>query len=84
MVKVYLKIHPDFKLNGKEYYVSDLKSKNNTAFVNNSELFRFFKEWFNEKNTMSLKTSGSTGNPKNIFIRKKDMVTSAINTGKYT
>ena len=83
MDKVYLKIHPDFKLNGKEFYVSDLKSKNNTAFVNNSELFMFFREWFNEKNTMELKTSGSTGNPKNILIRKKDMVISAKNTGEY-
>mgnify|MGYP001161290933 CR=1 FL=1 len=83
MGKVYLEIHPDFKLNGKEFCISDLKSKNKSAFVNNSELFRFFKEWFNEKNTMSLKTSGSTGNPKNILIRKKDMVTSAKNTGEY-
>ena len=63
MDKVYLKSHPDFKLNGKEFYVSDLKSKNNTAFIYNSELFKFFKEWFNEKKTMALKTSGSTGNP---------------------
>ena len=83
MGKVYLEIHPDFKLNGKEFCISDLKSKNNTAFVNNSELIRFFKEWFNEKNTMALKTSGSTGNPKNILIRKKDMISSAKNTGEY-
>lgn len=40
----------------------------------------FLHAWNNEKDVISLKTSGSTGPPKEIILQKKDMITSAKQT----
>lgn len=44
------------------------------------ELFRFLADWFNESETMTVQTSGSTGEPKLILVRKSQMMNSACAT----
>ncbi len=41
---------------------------------------RFLNEWYNEKDTITTKTSGSTGEPKEITLKKSSMVLSAQRT----
>mgnify|MGYP000306596110 CR=1 FL=1 len=44
------------------------------------EIFTFLRDWFSNKDTIIVNTSGSTGSPKLIEIKKKHMVTSAKST----
>ncbi len=44
--------------------------------------FKFVKEWLSDKDYIIVKTSGTTGKPKNIKLHKNTLVQSAINTGK--
>ncbi len=48
-----------------------------------NELYEFLKEWFNNSETISCKTSGSTGSPKTIHIKKEWMINSALATIQY-
>jgi o-succinylbenzoate---CoA ligase len=41
------------------------------------ELFTFLKDWFNDSEVMTVFTSGSTGAPKPIRVRKRQMIDSA-------
>lgn len=41
---------------------------------------RFLNEWYNEKDSITAKTSGSTGEPKEITLKKSSMVHSARRT----
>ncbi|MBX2930363.1 MAG: AMP-binding protein [Chitinophagaceae bacterium] len=43
----------------------------------------FLEEWFNEQDSITLQTSGSTGEPKKITVAKKQMLLSADATAKY-
>ncbi|MGK0389457.1 MAG: O-succinylbenzoic acid--CoA ligase [Maribacter sp.] len=45
--------------------------------------WRFILEWLNDEPTIIVQTSGSTGKPKSIFIRKENMINSALATGEY-
>ncbi|MCF8348027.1 MAG: hypothetical protein K9G61_04375, partial [Bacteroidales bacterium] len=40
------------------------------------EVFSFFIAWHNQSETISVNTSGSTGQPKTIVIAKKHMIVS--------
>jgi O-succinylbenzoic acid--CoA ligase len=44
------------------------------------ELFRFLADWFNDSDEMTVQTSGSTGEPKLIRVRKEHMMNSACAT----
>ena len=44
------------------------------------ELFRFLSDWFNDAEEMTVQTSGSTGEPKLIRVRKTHMMNSACAT----
>lgn len=46
-------------------------------------LFSFLKEWFDESETISVKTSGSTGDPRPILLNKSAMRASANLTCDY-
>ena len=46
-------------------------------------LGEFLLDWIDKKNTIVLKTSGSSGIPKNIRVEKQYMVNSALATGSY-
>ncbi len=77
-------IHPAFKINGKHYTNSDLLvavESNKGLFL--EEVANFFKDWLSTKSSIAVQTSGSTGVPKIIHIKKEYMVNSAIATGNY-
>lgn len=44
------------------------------------ELFRFLADWFDDSEEMTVQTSGSTGEPKLITVRKSQMMNSACAT----
>jgi O-succinylbenzoic acid--CoA ligase len=43
----------------------------------------FMTDWYGPKSTVTVKTSGSTGIPKEIVLKKADMTLSAKNTGNF-
>ena len=72
-------IHTNFKLNGisfsRDSLISHLKQ--------NKEYLNFLISWFDEKDYIVAKTSGSTGPPKLIRLKKSDMISSAKLTANY-
>ncbi|MDO5570246.1 MAG: AMP-binding protein [Bacteroidales bacterium] len=44
----------------------------------NTQLIDFLREWFSDSTHITLKTSGSTGEPKNIILSKEIMINSAL------
>lgn len=74
-------IHSDFKLNGQSF--SDPKELLELAKHVSDELVGFLEDWFAVSPSISVKTSGSTGIPKTIHLKKKFMIQSAIETGNY-
>ncbi|MBN2610794.1 MAG: AMP-binding protein [Bacteroidales bacterium] len=47
------------------------------------DIFQFIKEWLDDNETILLQTSGSTGEPKNISLKKKHMIGSAKLTQRF-
>jgi len=45
--------------------------------------FAFLSDWFNQEHYISVQTSGSTGEPKQIPLKKEYMINSALATGAY-
>jgi O-succinylbenzoic acid--CoA ligase len=71
--------HKDFKLNGTSFAtVDDLLTY--TAKYSD-KIHHFLQEWFSEKEYVIVNTSGSTGVPKAIKLKKKQMQNSAVATG---
>ncbi|WP_458307766.1 AMP-binding protein [Croceiramulus getboli] len=80
-------VHPSFKLNGVSYSASELKEVA-YSFVKEGEPFEqevgsFLLDWLNAKEYVEVSTSGSTGAPKSIKLRKEFMVNSAKATAKH-
>jgi O-succinylbenzoic acid--CoA ligase len=48
-----------------------------------SEIHLFLKDWFSEKRILEVKTSGSTGLPKTIAIKKEFFINSAMSTAEF-
>ncbi len=76
-----IKLHPSFELNGTSF-------KNTQELLRFSELlsksiYIFLKHFFDEADAVKSKTSGSTGSPKLIEIKKEYMVNSALATGSF-
>ncbi|MDX1829107.1 MAG: AMP-binding protein [Lutibacter sp.] len=73
--------HINFKLQGKTF-----NSVNELLIFSkelSEDIFTFLELWFNEKDIIEVKTSGSTGAPKSILLKKKYMINSALATGKF-
>ena len=64
----------DFAMAGMDHADSKPRQKS---------IYRFLTEWLDEKDHVVVKTSGSTGSPKNIPIQKNLMVHSALKTGRF-
>lgn len=83
----YKNVHNRFKLNGSNYSYDDLKEvsyslvKEGLPFE--QHIGDFLIDWHDSKNYITIKTSGSTGQPKAIKISKQAMVNSALATGDY-
>lgn len=73
--------HINFKLNGNCFS----ESKEIILFAESlsKELHHFLIEWFSDDDFVFVKTSGSTGNPKTIRLKKEFMINSALATGSY-
>ncbi|WP_353148136.1 AMP-binding protein [Flavobacterium sp.] len=80
-------IHPDFKLNGKSFTYIELLSEA-LYLKENGQLFekeigKFLLDWLNNESFVMVKTSGSTGLPKQIVLQKSAMIASAKATGLF-
>ena len=79
-------MHSDFCLNGVPYDRDHLLShahelsEENQGYLN--ELGRFLLDWFSDQPDILLQTSGSTGEPKQIFASKTMLLASAMTTVK--
>lgn len=80
-------IHPKFKLNGLSYRFDDLYELaldfEKSLIPHEVEIGKFFIEWLNTKDYISVYTSGATGTPKKIIILKTQMTNSAIASGTF-
>lgn len=88
MISSPLAIHPNFKINGIHFDRNELHSVA-YSYVKEGEPFEekigdFLIDWLNDDyDTIKVRTSGSTGDPKTYFIDKQKMVNSALATGKF-
>ncbi len=83
----YKNIHNHFRLNERHFTKDDL-SILGYEFIkegNESEksLGLFILDWLDENSEITLKTSGTTGKPKDITVQKQAMVNSALATGDF-
>ncbi len=74
-------LHNDFQWNG----VSFDSEQNLIDFVDIEypELSDFIRQWFGDAGIVYCKTSGSTGSPKNIGLKREHMINSAKSTADY-
>lgn len=83
----FLDIHPDFKLNRKHYNAQSLltlaESLNAVGDSEEKEMAAFLLDWLYPSETILVKTSGSTGDPKTITLNKTKMIESAKATGAF-
>lgn len=83
----YSDIHFRFKFNGFHPSVDELKEIG-YSLIKEGTLFEqaigdFLLDWLDEKPVVKVKTSGSTGIPKSILLKKSQMVNSALATGDF-
>lgn len=87
MTPTFDKIHLRFKLNGINFDHDELKEVA-YSLVKEGEAYEkvignFLLDWLDEKDYVLTNTSGSTGLPKAIKIKKQQMVNSSVMTGDY-
>ena len=81
------KVHNRFKFNGLHFSHEELKEVA-YSLIKEGEPYEkvtgdFLIDWLNNRDYLYVKTSGSTGEPKNIKLMKQAMVNSAIATGDF-
>ncbi|MCK0156642.1 AMP-binding protein [Cellulophaga sp. F20128] len=82
----FSQLHPGFKLNGRAYtYQSLIEFAVVLAERENYEkaIGLFLLEWLSKDSTVLVHTSGSTGAPKPIVLKKEHMVNSAMATASF-
>ncbi|WP_323789053.1 AMP-binding protein [Psychroserpens sp.] len=87
MTPTFDKIHLKFKFNGITFNHDELQEVA-YSLVKEGEAFEkvagnFLLDWLDSKDYVLVSTSGTTGLPKMIKLKKKHMVNSAIMTGNY-
>lgn len=87
MIPHFNKIHNRFKLNG-EHYNQDVLKEVAADYIKEGEPYQkvigdFLLDWLNNKDDIKVTTSGSTGSPKLLALKKQSMVHSALATGDY-
>jgi O-succinylbenzoic acid--CoA ligase len=81
--------YTDIRLNGKQYDRETLlrlcndKLRLNSDEPEISQIFLFINEWLDENKTITVSTSGSTGQPKIIKLKKQYLVQSALLTRRF-
>lgn len=87
MIPSYNKVHLKFKLNGHHYDQDDIKEvaysliKEGLPFE--QAVGDFLIDWLDTKDFIKVKTTGTTGKPKVIRLKKQSMVNSSIYTGDF-
>lgn len=81
-------LHPSFRLNGEAFSAEEGLKKHAEFLLNSKEEYEvaignFILEWLDEKNFITVKTSGSTGAPKVIKLQKDHVFNSATATVNY-
>lgn len=81
-------LHPKFKINGKDFPSPDIlreysQNLTQTGIGEEIAIGNFILEWLDDKDFIRVKTSGSTGMPKEIVLQKKQVINSATATVKY-
>ncbi|EDP70594.1 O-succinylbenzoic acid-CoA ligase [Flavobacteriales bacterium ALC-1] len=87
MVPTFDKVHNRFKFNGLHFNFEELKEVA-YSLVKEGETYEkgignFLIDWLNTEEYLLVNTSGSTGIPKQIKLKKQAMVNSAIATGDF-
>lgn len=87
MAPKYNKIHNRFKFNGLYFSHEDLKEVA-YSLIKEGEAYEkvtgnFLIDWLNKDDFLYVNTSGSTGQPKAVKLKKQAMVNSAIATGDF-
>lgn len=80
-------LHPKFQLDGCSYTTEALKEKA-YSLVKEGQPYEvsigaFILDWLSVSPTLAVHTSGSTGPPKSIVLKKVHMVNSALATGSF-
>ena len=80
-------VHPDFRINKLHFNNEELAAVA-YSYIKEGEPYEgvvgnFLLDWLNDKDYVEAKTSGSTGPPKLIRLKKKHMINSALATGKF-
>lgn len=87
MTPKYNKVHNRFKFNGVHFSRKGLKEVAYSLIKEGEpyekKLGDFLMDWLNKDDYIIVKTSGSTGQPKKIKLKKQAMVNSAIATGDF-
>lgn len=73
--------HKEFQFNGISFNSKDELLEFSLKI--SPEIHAFLFDWFSDKSTISVQTSGSTGIPKTIELQKKFMQNSATATGTF-
>lgn len=81
-------LHPAFKLNGLEFssaeevlnFADGLSEEGDDHEVS---VAKFLEKWLDFSETLTVRTSGSTGKSKKIELQKQHMINSALATGAY-
>jgi len=80
-------IHLAFKLNGISFSFDDLKEVAYSLIKEGKDfevaIGNFLIDWVDDSDFIEVSTSGSTGVPQKIKLKKQHMVNSAMATGKY-
>ncbi|WP_269236918.1 AMP-binding protein [Flavobacterium flavigenum] len=88
MIKLTHKnVHNHFKINGHHLNGAELSSVA-YSFIkegdpNEQAIGEFLLDWFDEKEYIEMKTSGTTGLPKLVRLQKQAMIQSALATGDF-
>jgi len=80
-VKQLITLHKDFKINGISH--ENVEALLTYARSFSKDLHAFLTFWFDDKDFITVKTSGSTGKSTSMQLKKEFMVNSAIATGDY-
>lgn len=84
---IYYNVHNRFKWNGLHLSKEDLCYNASSLIKEGADFEKdtgnFLLDWFDEKPFIELTTSGTTGAPKSIQIKKQAMVISALSTGDF-
>lgn len=85
-IQPWQKLHPEFKLNGLPIALEALEdvayslTKEGEAFER--EYGEFLLDWLDQSDNITVKTSGSTGEPKDFIVKKEHFLASARLTGE--